>query len=366
MSNNRPSLAIIIPGGVGTGKHDTGVPVLTGLVKLICAHYNLTVFSLTEINPGYKAEGFELIDVSHSNALARLLKFPSIFKRHHRRKNFVAVHGFWAMPGGMLAVYVGKRFGVKSIVSLLGGDAVGIPEIDYGRLHKPVMRWLIFWALKNASKINALTTYLAGNLKRYGFKRTVDIIPWGVDRELFDYHPKPTGNPVTFLHVANLHPVKDQQTLLRAFNLIRKEVASKLVIVGTGIDEQKVKQSIVELGLNDVVELREPIPYEQLSAVYHSADVLLHTSLSEGQSEVVTEAMSCGLPVCGTRVGLMSDLEERCVVVDVGDYEMLARKTIALVKDQHKMNEIRIAANHWTSEHDIRWTAGKLMGLYGS
>ena len=365
MSTKRPSLAIIIPGGVGTGKDNIGVPVLLGLIKLISAHYDLTVFQLSKINPGYKPDGFELISVYHANPLMRILRFPSIFKEHHRSKKFVGVHGFWAMPPGFLAVVVAKRHGIKSIVSMLGGDAVGLPKINYGRLHKPFMRWLIFWTLRKATHANALTMYLVNNLRKYGFPGKVEVIPWGVDRDLFDYHPKPPGNTMTFLHVANFHPVKDQETLLRAFQLIReKHVASKLVIVGSGVDHDKVIRLIDELKLNDAVEIREPVPYEQLSTIYHSADILLHTSLSEGQSEVVTEAMSCGLPVCGTRVGLIYDLQESCVSVDVGDYKKLAELTVGLIKDPGRMNELKAAGHHWTSQHDISWTARQYLELY--
>jgi glycosyltransferase involved in cell wall biosynthesis len=365
VSNKRPSVAIIIPGGVGTGKNHIGVPVLTGLVNLICAHYDLTVFSLAKPNDDYQPQGFELVSVDHGNSLMRLARFPSIFRKHHRTKKFIAVHGFWAMPAGMLAVFVGKLFGVKSIVSLLGGDAVALPEIGYGRLHKPLLRWLTFWTLRKATNANALTQYLVNNVRAYGFKREIEIIPWGVDRELFDYHPKSLRTPITFLHVANLHPVKDQETLIKAFAIISASIPSQLTIVGSGVDHDKVTNWIAQHQLNNVV-IREPVPYEQLSSIYHSADVLLHTSLSEGQSEVVTEAMSCGLPVCGTRVGLMHDLPDCCVTADVRDHKTLAEKTIALMKDPVRMNEIRMKAHQWTSEHDIIWTAKKLMALYGS
>ncbi|HEX8060314.1 MAG TPA: glycosyltransferase, partial [Cyclobacteriaceae bacterium] len=152
----------------------------------------------------------------------------------------------------------------------------------------------------------------------------------------------------------------------RAFAIINVAVPSRLVIVGSGEDREKVLNLVKELKLAISVSLLEPVPYESLASVYHSADVLLHTSLSEGQCEVVTEAMSCGLPVCGTRVGLMHDLPECCVVVDIRDYRTLAEKTIALVHDPNQMNEIRMRAHQWTSQHDIFWTANQLIGLYGS
>lgn len=359
MKDNRPAIAIIIPGGIGTGKDNIGVPVLNGLVKIIAAQFDVTVFSLAKINPGYQPVGFEIVYVRRS-------RFPFAFRNHHARKKFVAIHGFWAMPAGLLAMFVGKLFGVRSIVSVLGGDAVGLPEIDYGRLHKPLLRWLTLVTLRHATHINALTQYLVNNLTAVGFTRPMDVIPWGVDSEMFDYHPKPPGSTVTFLHVANLHPVKDQETLLRAFNIIQSAIPATLVIVGSGTDHEKVVKLIGDLGLNGSVIIREPVPYEELTAIYHSADILLHTSLSEGQCEVVTEAMSCGVPVCGTRVGLMHDLPACCVTVTVRDHKSLAQEVINLVRDPVRMNEIRMQARQWTQQHDINWTAGRLMSIYRS
>jgi len=319
VNRKRPALAIIIPGGVGTGKDNIGVPVLLGLIKLICAKYDLTVFQLSKINPGYTSDGFELISVYHPNSLLRILRVPSVFRKHHRVKNFVAVHGFWAMPAGFLAIVVGRLFNVKSIVSVLGGDAVALPEINYGRLHKPVLRRLIFWTLRKATHVNALTQYLVNNLEAFGFKGKVEIIPWGVDRDLFDYHPRSfvgvaedmqrsgghaeispahsrrsqqIRRETTFLYVANLHPVKDQKTLLRAFAIIHAAIPSRLVIVGSGDDLKKILRWIDEANLQNAVSILNPVPYEKLSAFYHNADVLLHTSLSEGQCEVVTEVHS--------------------------------------------------------------------------
>lgn len=106
------------------------------------------------------------------------------------------------------------------------------------------------------------------------------------------------------------------------------------------------------------------MPYQDLPQVYHRADILLHTSLSEGQCEVVTEAMSCGVIVCGTRVGLMYDLPQACVTVSVGDHRGLADAVLKLLADPTRMNELRRRAHEWTSVHDVEWTANRLKALY--
>ena len=106
------------------------------------------------------------------------------------------------------------------------------------------------------------------------------------------------------------------------------------------------------------------MPYEDLVSHYHQADVLLHTSLSEGQSEVVTEAMSCGVLVCGTKVGLMYDQPTCCISVPVQEAEMLAQEVLKILHDAGRINMIRRNAYAWSSAHSIYWTAAEVSKLY--
>jgi hypothetical protein len=120
----RPNIGVIIPGGIGTGKHNAGVPVLEQLVRMLSADFNIAVFQLFPRNKGYTTEGFELVDVHSSFLIIKVLKFFVYLLRSHRRRKFKALHGFWALPGGLLAVVAGKVLRIKSIVSVLGGDAI--------------------------------------------------------------------------------------------------------------------------------------------------------------------------------------------------------------------------------------------------
>jgi glycosyltransferase involved in cell wall biosynthesis len=106
------------------------------------------------------------------------------------------------------------------------------------------------------------------------------------------------------------------------------------------------------------------MPYTQLPEVYKNADLLLHTSLSEGQCEVVTEAMSAGVVVCGTRVGLMYDLPEACIGVRVGDYQSLAKEVLALLKDEIRMRELKRCALAWSLDHSLTWTVRQMSDIY--
>ncbi|MFZ6013766.1 MAG: glycosyltransferase [Bacteroidota bacterium] len=365
LNSPKQNVAIIIPGGIGTGRNNIGVPVLERIIRLLALEFEVTVFQLYPVNENFQVTGFELVPIYSGNPLLKCWKLFLAFRTRNRQKKFSVIHGFWAMPNGFMAVLLGKIFKSKSIVSVLGGDAIALPDINYGQLLNPLYRKLIFWTLRHAEEVNVLTSYLIRNLKKAGFERKdIKIIPWGVDTAAFSFREKAVGSPVKFLHVANLHPVKDQATMLRAFKIIHSKVSSQLVMIGEGDHEIRIKKLISDLGLQHAVTMLGLLPYEDLPHHYSTADVLLQTSLSEGQSEVVTEAMSCGVLVCGTQVGLMYDLPDCCVAVPVGDAERLGDEVVALLAAPERMAAIRARAKTWASAHSLRWTVDQIKLLY--
>jgi glycosyltransferase involved in cell wall biosynthesis len=98
--------------------------------------------------------------------------------------------------------------------------------------------------------------------------------------------------------------------------------------------------------------------------LYHSSDFLLHTSLSEGHPIVAEEAMSCGLLVCGTAVGLLYDLPTCCISVPVTDHKALAEQVLLLIRDNQRMNTQKLAAHDWAKQHSMTWTVEKISELY--
>jgi len=363
---NKINVAIIVPGGIGTGKDSIGVPVMERIIKSLASDFNITVFQLYKVNQGFTVNGFDLIEVYSSNRTLKYLKLIYHFWRIQRKREIQIVHGFWTMPCGFLSVVIGKIFRIKSVVSVLGGDAIALPEIHYGQLRSPLYRKLIFRTLSEAHQVIVLTQYLIDNLKKYGFYREdIKVIPWGIDGSLFSYKEKSIARPVQFLHIANLHPVKDQVTLLRAFKIISDEIPAHLLIIGEGISEGRIKILIGEMNLQSKIEILKQLPYESLPAYYHQADVLLHTSLSEGQSEVVTEALSCGVLVCGTHVGLMADLAGQCcITVPIQDDKALAAQIINLLNNKQKQMQMRSSGLQWSKTYSLSWTCRQYATLY--
>jgi len=100
--------------------------------------------------------------------------------------------------------------------------------------------------------------------------------------------------------VGRLDPVKDQVGLLRAFARANKG-RHALVIAGDGPARPQLEATVRELGLGDRVRLlgeRDDVPI-----VLRALDVFVLSSIGEGISNAILEAMASGLPVIATGVG---------------------------------------------------------------
>jgi glycosyltransferase involved in cell wall biosynthesis len=150
--------------------------------------------------------------------------------------------------------------------------------------------------------------------------------PLGVDFQLFS--PRPAGASTTrkLVHIGTLTPVKDQATLLHAFARLRDrgpDVA--LDIIGDGPLRQRLDQMVQALGIAPSVTFRGAIDHASLPDVYRAGTVCVISSRHEAQCMVAIEGAACGLPVIGTRVGVVPELVATSGdVVPVGAPDALA------------------------------------------
>jgi glycosyltransferase involved in cell wall biosynthesis len=106
--------------------------------------------------------------------------------------------------------------------------------------------------------------------------------------------------------VANLRPVKDHRTLLFALAEVigrRKDVT--LVLVGSGSEEQGLRELAAQLGIASFVRFAGTMPNKpNLHSLF---DVSVLTSLSEGFPNSLIEAMAASRPIVATAVGGITD-----------------------------------------------------------
>ena len=136
----------------------------------------------------------------------------------------------------------------------------------------------------------------------------------------------------TIVMVGRLHPVKDHATALRAWALVcATEPRPTLTIVGDGPERARLERLARELEITDAVRFAgetDPRPH------LYGARGFLCTSLAEGFSRGLLEALLTGLPAVSTAVGGTSDLPPGAVtLVPLADPPAIAAALRTLLAD---------------------------------
>lgn len=115
---------------------------------------------------------------------------------------------------------------------------------------------------------------------------------------------KPNEN-LTFLFLGALIKRKGVIDLLTAVQTIKKEGITnfKVLIAGSGEEENTLKNYVEENNLGDCVEFLGWINNTQKPGILKKSDVLVLPSYNEGLPIAILEAMSYGLPILSTNVG---------------------------------------------------------------
>jgi glycosyltransferase involved in cell wall biosynthesis len=107
-------------------------------------------------------------------------------------------------------------------------------------------------------------------------------------------------------------------------------------IIGDGPEKARILYTITDLGLEDHITMLGKLPPSSVRQHLQKADAFLLSSLSEGISNAVLEAMACGLPVVTTDCGGMREAVTDGVegfVVPVRDPSTMAEKLSSLAQD---------------------------------
>ncbi len=150
---------------------------------------------------------------------------------------------------------------------------------------------------------------------------------------------------------------KAQGNLIRAFKeVVNKNNSIKLIIIGQGKLEQELKLLIKELQLENNVFLLgfKTNPYQYLK----KADVFILPSLYEGMSNVVLEAMACGLPIIATdskggnrEIIAPNKKEEYGVLIPVPIYNISSTDKISSEEKQMAQAILEMVENEQLREH---------------
>jgi len=355
-------IAVWMHGGIGTGHFSQGYPALEKLLVGLSLSFEIVVYSRFPVNKDYHSSNFTIrsAPTNVKSIIARWFYMVTYFIKDHRNNKYDLLFAFWGYPAGFITTSLSKLVGIPCAVYLLGSDSFGITSINFGVLHKPVLKKIALWTYKHTSLLLGISEFQKKSLATHG-TTNVTIIPWGIDRASYKFMNKKRGSTLHIIHVGHLTPVKDQVTLIKAFALIAKQRSAELRIFGEDFLDGAIQELCKELGVEKQVQFLDVTPYQQMPEQYAWADLMLHTSLVEGQSMALTEAAASGVLLAGTNVGLLHDLGEDCgIIVEPGDFETLSSKVLNLLEDNKTWDQKIQNARQWAETHDLTWTINEL------
>ena len=175
-----------------------------------------------------------------------------------------------------------------------------------------------------------------------------EYLPNVYDSKVFTYTERKTSSsePFQFIHVAHINARKNQQRLLKAFELAFKGNKNVMLkIIGAGAASSHFANIIEQHELKDQVQVFDSLSSIAIKQHFEGADAFVLSSDYETFGVSLIEAMACGLPAISTRcggpqsiitepaLGILTDLEPEALAeamikmhANIGGYD---RKLIA-------------------------------------
>ena len=177
----------------------------------------------------------------------------------------------------------------------------------------------------------------------------------GVDPAAF---PALTGEPEvpTISWVGRIDPIKDLETLLRAFALVHQRMPeARLRLFGSppkGREPylQSCRALAADLGIGEVATFEGRV--ENIRDAYDAGRIVVLSSVSEGFPYSLIEAMTCGRTCVATDVGGVTEaIGDTGLVVPPRNPERMARACLTLLRDAGLRRRLGAAARARALEH---------------
>jgi N-acetyl-alpha-D-glucosaminyl L-malate synthase BshA len=279
------------------------------------------------------------------------------------------LHVHYAIPhasAAFMAKQILLTYGIYiPVVTTLHGTDITLVGKD--RTYKPVVTFSI-------NKSDGVTA-VSENLKKdtfefFDIENDIRVIPNFIDLTRFSLKPKdhfkkaiaPNGEKI-LIHTSNFRKVKRTEDVVKIFAKIRKQIPSKLLMVGDGGERSACEQLCRDLGVSE--DTRFLGKQDAIEEILSVSDLFLMPSQSESFGLAALEAMACKVPVISTNTGGLPELNLEGVtgfLRDIGDIDGMAERSIYILEDDARLASFKENALARAKEFEL----SKILPLYES
>jgi PEP-CTERM/exosortase A-associated glycosyltransferase len=300
------------------------------------------------------------------------------------------LHAHSPALNAIAALRVGKKLGIPVVYEIRAfwEDAA----VDHGTASEWGLRYRITRAMETYAlkRVDAATTICEGLRAEIVGTRgipahKITVIPNAVNIEDFNVGEQRDESLAQQLgiqecqvlgFIGSFYAYEGLDVLLRALpEMLTQNPAIRVLLVGGGPQDARLKQLAGELGVSASVIFTGRVPHDQVQRYYNLIDVLVYPRLKMRLTDLVTplkplEAMAQGRILVASDVGGHGELIEdgkTGVLFEAGNSQALAAKTLALLSQPQRWPALRAAGRAFVEgERNWKTSVARYQAVYGS
>ncbi len=238
---------------------------------------------------------------------------------------------------------------------------------------------LVGWAfrLRNADRLIAVSQASAHFSHLLGFpEERIAVVPNGVDLSCFNgkidaflmRKELGIGDEPLIVTASRLIKRKNPELLVSAFAKVLKVIPdAKLVIAGSGREEDNLSQQVRDLDIADSVSLIGGVSKEKVAQLMAAANVFVLPSKAESFGLTLLEASAAAVPVVCSNAGGVPEVFQNgfnALLYPPGDDEAMAKAIVDLIRDRELAKKIGSNAVETAKRFTWERTAEKILRVY--
>lgn len=254
------------------------------------------------------------------------------------------IHAHWAIPTGLIGVLAGFLLRKPFLVTIHGSD------FRMAMSGSSILRRVFLYVCKKAKRITCVSEFQKKEMEESGIEGVkISVFPMGIEENFLETGKNrertSESQPVTIISNRNLLPIYNISLLIRAIPIVlREEPVTKFLFAGEGPDREKLERETKNLNVDKAVQFIGRVPHEEMANLLARADIYISTSLYDGTSVSLLEAMASGAFPIVTDIPpnreWISD-GENGFLIPIEDEATLAMRIIEAIRKKEFLAEAR-------------------------